>query len=73
MMTIECSKFGAIWDKAKRNVGEENLTSTYSWSDGVVYAKRFSEDGSTEVEILKDTSAQAVFFDNAVRSSSSER
>jgi len=65
MMTIECSKFGAIWDKAKRNVGEENLTSTYSWSDGVVYAKRFSEDGSTEVEILKDTSAQAVFFDNA--------
>ena len=34
-MSIECSKFDAIWGKAMNNVGEENLTSTYSWSDGV--------------------------------------
>ena len=65
VMTIECSKFGAIWDKAKRNVGAENLTSSYSWSDGVEYVKRLSEDGMSEEEILKDTPADAVFFDNA--------
>lgn len=35
VMTIECTKFDAIWDKAKRNVGEDKLSSTYSWSDGV--------------------------------------
>ena len=29
-MTIECSKFDGIWGKAKRNVGEENLTSNYA-------------------------------------------
>ena len=65
VMTIECSKLGAIWDKAKRNVGAENLTSSYSWSDGVEYVKRLSEDGMSEEEILKDTPADAVFFDNA--------
>ena len=29
-MTIECSKFEGIWNKATTNVGEENLMSTYS-------------------------------------------
>ena len=35
-MYIECTKFDAIWNKAKGNVGEENLLSTYTWSEGVV-------------------------------------
>ncbi len=65
VMTIECSKFGAIWDKARRNVGAENLVSSYSWSDGVEYVKRLSEEGASEEEILKETPADAVFFDNA--------
>ena len=47
-MSIECSKFDAIWDKAVRNVGEENLTSTYSWSDGVVSVVRQDEDGNEQ-------------------------
>ena len=42
VMTIECTKFDAIWDKAKRNVGEDKLTSTYSWSDGVEQVERYS-------------------------------
>lgn len=25
VMTIECTKFDAIWDKAKRNVGKTNF------------------------------------------------
>ena len=32
-MYVECTKFGAIWNKAKGNVGKENLVSTYTWSD----------------------------------------
>ena len=47
-MSIECSKFDAIWDKAVRNVGEENLTSTYSWSDGVVSVVRQDEEGEEQ-------------------------
>ena len=35
-MTIECGKFDAIWTKAKNNIGEEALHSTYSWTEGVV-------------------------------------
>ena len=63
-MSIECSKFDAIWDKAVRNVGEENLTSTYSWSDGVVSVVRQDEDGN-EQSISHGEVAPAVFFDNA--------
>ena len=63
-MSIECSKFDAIWDKAVRNVGEEDLTSNYSWSDGVVSVVRRDEDGN-EQNINQGESAPAVFFDNA--------
>lgn len=63
-MSIECSKFGAIWQKALRNVGEENLTSTYSWSDGVVSVVRQDEEGIEQI-IDHGDSAPAVFFDNA--------
>lgn len=31
-MHIECTKFDGIWNKAKRNVGEDNQTSTYTWN-----------------------------------------
>ena len=34
-MYVECTKFDGIWNKAKRNVGEENLMSAYTWSEGV--------------------------------------
>mgnify|MGYP004474238305 FL=1 len=63
-MSIECSKFGAIWQKAMRNVGEENLTSTYSWSEGVVSVVRIDEEGN-EHEITCGEVDFAVFFDNA--------
>ena len=63
-MSIECSKFDAIWDKAVRNVKEENLTSTYSWSDGVVSVVRQDKNGN-EQSINHGEVAPAVFFDNA--------
>ena len=63
-MCIECCKFDAIWAKAMRNVGEENLTSTYSWSDGVVSVVRQDEEGNEQI-IGQGETAPAVFFDNA--------
>lgn len=63
-MSIECSKFDAIWDKAVRNVGKENLTSSYSWTDGVVSVVRQDGEGN-ELNISQGESAPAVFFDNA--------
>ena len=58
-LSIECSKFDAIWDKAKSNIGVEQLTSTYSWSDGVVSVKMDDES------IENGQIAPAIFFDNA--------
>lgn len=58
-LSIECSKFDAVWNKAKNNIGEENLTSTYSWSDGVMSVLRNDEP------IEKGQTAPAIFFDNA--------
>ena len=54
-LSIECSKFDAIWNKAKNNIGEENLTSTYSWSDGVKSVLKNDEP------IEKGQTAPAIF------------
>lgn len=62
-MTIECTKFDAIWNKARNNIGEQGLHSTYSWSDGVVSVVRHGEDGEQVIE--KGETAPAIFFDNA--------
>lgn len=62
-MTIECSKFDDIWRKAKNNIGEEALLSSYSWSDGVAKVVRHI-DGEQPQEIQYGKSAPAIFFDN---------
>lgn len=64
IMSIECSKFDAIWQKAMRNVGEENLTSTYTWSDGDVSVLKLDEEGNKHI-INNGDVAPAIFFDNA--------
>ena len=61
-MFIECSKFDDIWEKAKRNVGEENLTSTYTWSEGVVSVALLTDAETRLIEYGE--SAPAIFFDN---------
>lgn len=58
-MYVECSKYEAIWGKAVRNVGRENLLTTYTWTDGVKSATLNDEP------IENGKQAQAVFFDNA--------
>ena len=63
LMSIECGKFDALWTKAKSNIGEQGLLSTYSWTEGVVSVVREAEDGRQEIQ--KGEQAPAVFFDNA--------
>lgn len=63
-MIVECTKFDGIWNKAKSNVGEDKLYSTYSWSDGVVSVKR-TLDADHEIDIEQGVPAPAIFFDNA--------
>lgn len=63
-MIVECTKFDGIWNKAKSNVGEDKLYSTYSWSEGVVSVKR-TLDADHEIDIERGVPAPATFFDNA--------
>lgn len=58
-MYVECGKYEAIWGKAVRNVGSENLLTTYTWTDGVKSAML----GDKPIE--NGDQARAVFFDNA--------
>ena len=58
-MYVECSKYEAIWGKAVRNVGEDNLLTTYTWTDGVKSATIGDET------LENGSQAKAVFFDNA--------
>lgn len=63
-MIVECTKFDGIWNKAKSNVGEDKLYSTYSWSEGVVSVKRIL-NADHEIDIEQGVPALATFFDNA--------
>lgn len=63
-MIVECTKFDGIWNKAKSNVGEDKLYSTYSWSEGVESVKR-TLDADHEIDIEQGVPAPATFFDNA--------
>ena len=63
-MIVECTKFDGIWNKAKSNVGEDKLYSTYSWSEGVVSVKRTLATDH-EIDIEQGIPASATFFDNA--------
>lgn len=58
-MYVECTKFDAIWNKAIRTVGEENLLSAYSWSEGVESVEVNGRQLTTSGEL-----APAIFFDN---------
>ena len=60
-MYVECTKFDGIWNKATRNVGEENLLSAYTWSDSDVVE---SVDVNGQRLTASGEQAPAIFFDN---------
>ena len=62
-LSIECTKFDVTWEKAKNNVGEDALLSSYSWSDGVE-SVGLLKGSDKEMPIEQGVPAQAVFFDN---------
>ena len=62
-MIVECTKFDNIWNKAKNNVGKENLYSTYSWSEGIISVILSNHIGE-QITIENSQQAPAVFFDN---------
>ena len=62
-MIVECAKFDDIWHKAKSNIGEECLHSTYSWSEGVSSVILSNYIGG-EITIENSQQAPAIFFDN---------
>lgn len=62
-LSIECTKFDVTWEKAKNNVGEEALQSSYSWSDGVESVV-FLKGSDKEMPIEQGVQAKAAFFDN---------
>ena len=62
-LSIECTKFDVTWEKAKNNVSEEALLSSYSWSDGVESVVLL-KGSDKEMPIEQGIPAQAVFFDN---------
>lgn len=62
-MIVECTKFDDIWRKAKTNVGEESLYSTYSWSEGVT-SVILSNTVEEQVAVENNQQAPAIFFDN---------
>ena len=63
-MIVECAKFDDIWHKAKSNIGEECLHSTYSWSEGVSSVTLSNYIGE-EITVENTQQALAIFFDNA--------
>ncbi len=63
-MFVECTKFDDIWRKAKSNIGEEGLHSTYSWSEGISSAILNNYIGE-EIALENNQQAPAIFFDNA--------
>ena len=63
VLSIECAGFDATWEKARDNIGEESLFTTYSWSEGVESVV-LSEDSDHETHIEQGIPARAVFFDN---------
>lgn len=63
VLSIECGKFTDIWHRAITNIGEDGLVSTYSWTEGVKSVVMHIDGDQQTIE--KETSAPAIFFENA--------
>jgi len=63
-LTIECSHFWQEWQKGVNNIGNQSLTSTYSWSEGVQNVERTNEE-EREPEIIaaNNPNEKAFFFE----------
>ena len=62
ILTIECSHFWQEWQKGVRNIGDAQLTSTYSWTEGVEKVERTNEEESRTAEIIAGNPNEKAFF-----------
>ena len=60
-LTVESTQFQRMWDKGVSVLGGEKLISSYRWSGGVKHVLLVQND--TKREIAKDTTDEAVFFE----------
>ncbi len=62
-LTVESTRFDAMWQKGVGNLGREKLTSTYRWGDNVQRVVLMNENGE-EREIIPNIDTEpAVFFE----------
>lgn len=61
-LTIECAHFWQEWQKGARNLGRHQLTSTYTWSDGVQSVERTNEVEGTSIPINPNNPDETAFF-----------
>lgn len=61
-LTIECSHFRQEWQKGVRNIGDTQLTSTYSWTEGVEKVERTNEEENWTAEIIAGNPNEKAFF-----------
>ena len=61
-LTIECSHFWQEWQKGVRNMGDAQLTSGYSWTEGVEKVERTNEEESWTAEIIAGNPNEKAFF-----------
>ena len=60
-LTVESTQFQRMWDKGVSILGGAKLISSYRWSGGVKHVLLVQND--TKREIAKDTTDEAVFFE----------
>lgn len=61
-LSIECSHFWQEWQKGVRNLGENRLTSTYIWSEGVQSVERTNEVEGTSIPVNANNPDESAFF-----------
>ena len=62
ILTIECSHFWQDWQKGVCNIGDAQLISTYSWTEGVEKVERTNEEESRTAEIIAGNPNEKAFF-----------
>ena len=62
-LTVESTRFDAMWQKGVGNLGEERLRSTYRWGDDVHRVVLVNENGEERELIPNIDTEPAVFFE----------
>ena len=62
-LTVESTRFDAMWQKGVGNLGAEKLRSTYRWGDGVEKVVLMNENGEVRKLVPSIDTEPAIFFE----------